>query len=94
MQKFFIEENQKKEETIEIIGEDVKHISNVLRMKIGEQILIGNSKSLETYLTQIAKIEKEKVIVKIIEKLDYQFIPVSESIDFHFKNYKNSQKKI
>lgn len=31
---------------------------------------------------------------KIIEKLDYQFIPVSESIDFHFKNYKNSQKKI
>lgn len=55
MQKFFIEENQKKEETIEIIGEDVKHISNVLRMKIGEQILIGNSKSLETYLTQIEK---------------------------------------
>ena len=75
MQKFFIEENQKKEETIEIIGEDVKHISNVLRMKIGEQILIGNSKSLETYLTQIAKIEKEKVIVKIIEKLDIQTEP-------------------
>ena len=75
MQKFFIEENQKKEGTIEIIGEDVKHISNVLRMKIGEQILIGNSKSLETYLTQIAKIEKEKVIVKIIEKLDIQIEP-------------------
>ena len=75
MQKFFIEENQKKEETIEIIGEDVNHISNVLRMKIGEQILIGNSKSLETYLTQIEKIEKEKVIVKIIEKLDIQTEP-------------------
>ncbi|MDQ1161267.1 dihydroflavonol-4-reductase [Chryseobacterium sp. SORGH_AS 447] len=29
---------------------------------------------------------------KIKEKLDYQFIPVSESIDFHLKNYMNDKK--
>jgi len=30
---------------------------------------------------------------KITEFLNYQFIPVSESIDFHLKNYMESQKK-
>jgi nucleoside-diphosphate-sugar epimerase len=30
---------------------------------------------------------------KIKEKLNYQFIPISESIDFHLKNYISDQKK-
>lgn len=72
MQKFFVEENQIKNDKINIIGEDVKHISNVLRMQKGEQILIGNKENLETYLTEIEQIEKEKVVVKIVEKLNTQ----------------------
>ena len=72
MQKFFVEENQIENDKINIIGEDVKHISNVLRMQKGEQILIGSKETLETYLTEIEQIEKEKVVAKIIEKLDTQ----------------------
>ncbi len=72
MQKFFVEENQIENDKIVIIGEDVKHISSVLRMQKGEQILIGSKETLETYLTEIKQIEKEKVVAKIIEKLDTQ----------------------
>ena len=72
MQKFFVEENQIENDKINIIGEDVKHISSVLRMQKGEQILIGSKETLETYLTEIEQIEKEKVVVKIIEKHDTQ----------------------
>lgn len=72
MQKFFVEENQIKNDKINIIGEDVRHISNVLRMQKGEQILIGNKENLETYLTEIEQVEKEKVVVKIVEKLNTQ----------------------
>ena len=72
MQKFFIEESQIENDKINITGEDVKHISSVLRMQKGEQILIGSKETLETYLTEIKQIEKEKVVAKIIEKLDTQ----------------------
>lgn len=75
MQKFFVEENQIKNDKLVIIGEDVKHISSVLRMQKGEQILIGSKETLETYLTEIEQIEKEKVVTKIIKKLDTQTEP-------------------
>ena len=61
MQKFFVEENQIENDKIVIIGEDVKHISSVLRMQKGEQILIGSKETLETYLTEIKQIEKDNL---------------------------------
>ena len=45
MQKFFIETNQIEDEKIIIVGSDVKHISNVLRMRLGEEILIGDKET-------------------------------------------------
>jgi len=40
MNRFYIEQNQVSEDVITITGSDVNHIKNVLRMKIGESILI------------------------------------------------------
>lgn len=70
MQKFFVDENQIKDDKVEITGYDVNHIANVLRMQKGEQFLIGNNSTLETFLTEILNIEKDRVIVNIIEKLE------------------------
>ena len=70
MQKFFIEEKQKEDNIIKIIGDDVKHISNVLRMKIGEKVHIGVFNTKENYIAEIKEINKEKIILDIIEKLD------------------------
>ena len=38
MPKFFVKNNQINDNSIIIIGKDVNHISNVVRMKIGEEI--------------------------------------------------------
>ena len=75
MQKFFVDESQIEDEKIKIIGEDVKHIANVLRMQIGEQFLVGNNSTLETFLTEISHIEKDKVVVNIVEKMETQTEP-------------------
>lgn len=72
MQKFFVDESQIEDDKIKIIGEDVKHIANVLRMQIGEQFLVGNNSTLETFLTEISHIEKDKVVVNIVEKMETQ----------------------
>lgn len=72
MQKFFVESNQIKNEKIEITNEDRKHITNVLHMKKSEKIQIGNKETLETYLVEIEKIEKDKIITKILEKIEEQ----------------------
>lgn len=71
MQKFFVETNQINDDKITITGEDVKHISNVLRMRIDEEVQIGNKETLENYITKISEINKENVILEIIEKLDF-----------------------
>lgn len=40
MYKFFINENQKNDNKINIIGQDVNHIKNVLRIQKDEKIQI------------------------------------------------------
>ena len=47
MQKFFVEANQIENNKIIIIGDDVKHISNVLRMKIDEEVPEIDGKKME-----------------------------------------------
>ena len=68
MQKFFVETNQIDDKKIIILGDDVKHISNVLRMKKKEKLQIGIKETLENYITEIEEISKENIILNIIEK--------------------------
>ena len=42
MPRFFVKNEQVEKNTIRIIGEDIKHIKNVLRKQIGEHIEICN----------------------------------------------------
>ncbi len=70
MQKFFVETKQIENEKITIVGEDVKHITSVLRMKIGENIQVGNKQTGENYITQITEISAENVIANIVQKVE------------------------
>ncbi len=69
MPRFFVRNKQIKETTIEILGEDVKHIKNVLRKQIGDDIEICNQDTEKSYICKIEKIENESILVNIIEKL-------------------------
>ena len=68
MRKFFVKNEKVNENKIEIVGSDVNHIKNVLRLKKGDQIQIGNQDTLDNYICEITKIEKSFVETKILEK--------------------------
>lgn len=69
MPKFFVEDNQIRNETIDIIGDDVNHIVNVLRLKKDDVLLVCNKDTGITYQTKIEHVLKEKVECKMIEKV-------------------------
>ena len=67
MYKFFVNPENITDTTIEIIGSDVNHIKNVLRMKQDENVLISDGMGNE-YLCKISGINNEKVETEIIEE--------------------------
>lgn len=67
MPKFFITNNQIKNNEIYLIGNDVKHIANVLRKQIGCIINICNMETSDNFLCEIEEINKDSIKCKIIE---------------------------
>ena len=70
MQKFFVKSEQIEKNIIKIIGTDVNHIINVLRLKKDDEIQICNEDTSQNYISKILNCDKEKVICEIIEKVD------------------------
>lgn len=68
MPKFFVEENQIEGNTIEIQGTDVKHIRNVLRYKVGQEIEITSKKSAQGYICKIKQFMENKIYCEIMKK--------------------------
>ena len=72
MSKFFVKENQIKNNIVKIIGQDVNHIRNVLRLNLEDQIKICNEDTSENYNCSIKQIEKDEIICEIKEKVTSQ----------------------
>ena len=69
MPKFFVKENQIKEENVTIVGGDVNHIKNVLRLTEKNTIEVCNLAKQESYLCEIEKVLDEEIQCKIKEKI-------------------------
>lgn len=93
MYKFFVEDNQIKDNKVFIIGGNFNHIANVLRMQLGEKILVTGKNTEKTYNCIISKIEKDNVVCEILDeqnnstelniKIDlYQGLPKSDKMEF------------
>ena len=65
MKKFFVTENQISNQKITIIGDDVNHIKNVLRLNSGDKINICNTNTSENYICTISEILKKEIICSI-----------------------------
>ena len=72
MPRFFVKTEQIQDETITILGEDVKHIKNVLRKDKGDKIEICNQENGKTYNCEINNIEDNSIITKIIDQIEEQ----------------------
>lgn len=91
MPRFFIKTEQIEENRIKIVGEDVKHIKNVLRKRIGDNIEICNQESQKSYKCEIEQIQEEQIITKIKEEIKseenkikvdiYQGLPKSDKME-------------
>ena len=92
MRKFFVSLNQLNENKINIIGEDVNHIKNVLRCEIGEKLDICIEENGTNYLCKIEEISKEYILCDVIEKIEskaesnvqltiYQGLPKSDKME-------------
>lgn len=68
MPKFFVSNNQVKDDLIYIQGQDVKHIEKVLRAKLNDSIEICNKDTGENFFCNIESINKEEIICHINEK--------------------------
>lgn len=75
MQRFFVEKHQIDEAAhrIHIVGTDVNHISNVLRMKVGEELWISDGEAKE-YKCTIEAFSQDEVTLHIIyaQEPDYE----------------------
>lgn len=106
MSKFFVKPEQIKESDIIIVGDDVNHIVNVLRMKSGDEIQICNQENGDNYKAEIVNYSKTAVECKIIEKIEkttesnvnitlFQGIPKFEKMELIIqKNTEIGVKKI
>ncbi len=70
MPKFFVTTNCVNGNEIRIIGEDVNHIRNVLRKKIGDLLTVCNVDISIDYLCEIVKLEEHEITCNIVEKLE------------------------
>lgn len=69
MSKFFVKENQINNDKIHILGEDVNHIANVLRMKKEDEVQICNQETGENYITKIISFSKDEIECEIVKKI-------------------------
>lgn len=65
MYHFFINQDQVEDDHIRIIGPDVNHIKNVLRMGAGEEVLISNGVDKD-YLCEVTSVTSQEVTSKIL----------------------------
>lgn len=92
MQKFFVKNNQVEIDKIKIVGTDINHIINVLRLKENDEIQICDETTSQNYLCNILKYNKEEIICNILKQIDskvetksiidvYQGIPKADKME-------------
>lgn len=65
MYHFFVEPSQISDKRVTIVGNDVNHIKNVIRLKVGDEISISNGIDGRDYRCGIAEINDDEVICEL-----------------------------
>ena len=70
MNRFFVDfDGRVFDKSIDITGEDVNHIKNVLRLKVNDEIIISDGRGRD-YRCQISVMDHEKVVADILDVCD------------------------
>ncbi len=93
MYKFFISQNQREAENAKIIGEDVNHIANVLRLKPAEKLVLCIKETGKSYEAEIKEITRESILCHLLEEIQettepsvkvdiYQGLPKADKMEY------------
>ena len=66
MYNFFVEESDRNGDLFAISGSDCNHIKNVLRMRVGDSLLVSSNRI--SHLCEITAIDDNSVLVKVTEE--------------------------
>ena len=66
MQHFFVTPDQVEDTRIVVEGSDVNHMKNVLRLRLGEEVMVSDGNNL-SYLCKVEAYEEDRVILGIQE---------------------------
>ena len=102
MPRFYVEGCQDAQTGITIMGEDVNHIKNVLRLTIGDTITVCDGAGKE-YECEIAEISKEQVYANIVDINQnaaelpcnitlFQGMPKSDKMEFIIQKLEDKKK--
>ena len=69
MPKFFVKDNQVETNKINIVGTDVNHIKNVLRLNLKDKLEICNTDTSKNYLCEIINLKEDKIECNILNML-------------------------
>ena len=69
MYKFFVSSDQIQNKHVKILGEDVKHISNVLRLQPLDKIIVCDRNLNKSYVAEIINMHKEYIECNIIDEI-------------------------
>ena len=72
---FFISRENISGDQIEILGDDLKHLSQVLRAKPGDKVEISDNCQFR-YITEIIEIKKNRAQLKILDKSEIKKSPI------------------
>lgn len=67
MYQFFVEQNQinLSDKSVIILGNDVNHIKNVLRMRTGEELNVSNGQDGREYRCAITALEEDRIVCEL-----------------------------
>ena len=93
MYKFFVSSNQIEGNIVKIIGEDVNHIKNVLRLGLEEDICICNKDISKSYNCKIIQVQNSEIKCEILEETNgttetntyihiFQGLPKSDKFEY------------
>ncbi|MFA4904982.1 MAG: 16S rRNA (uracil(1498)-N(3))-methyltransferase [Candidatus Margulisiibacteriota bacterium] len=68
MNRFYVPTNQIKGDQVTIVGSDVNHIKNVLRLKTGDKFEVFDG-SQKAYLCELKEFNREYILGKVISEL-------------------------
>ena len=81
MQRYFLENKNINGNTVTITGDDFHHITRVMRMEPGEEIIVVNEHGYSAAITEISEITNEAVIGTVIEwKNEESELPIKVAI--------------